>query len=128
REFGDGDTVDDFTTTGTWTVPEDLRPVSMLEQSAVYQSVIATPGVPGAAEIPAEAVDVHVMVDDLDSDGVKRLRNALAAYGPEVYVYTSNTTADLDTTQRTFVAVRNGLYAGSLFTLLLAGVSLLVLA
>jgi ABC-type antimicrobial peptide transport system permease subunit len=128
REFGDGDSADDFTTTGTWTVPRDVRPVSMPEQSAVYQSVIATPGAPGAAEIPAEAVTVHVMVDDLDSDGVERFRNALAAYGPEVYVYTSNTTADLDTTQRTFVAVRNGLYAGSLFTLLLAGVSLLVLA
>jgi ABC-type lipoprotein release transport system permease subunit len=59
---------------------------------------------------------------------VERLRNAIAAYGPDVYVYTSNTTADLTTAQQTYVAVRNGLYVGSIFTLLLAGVSLLVLA
>lgn len=128
REFGDGDSPDDFTTTGTWTVPDDVRPVSMPEHSAVYQSVVVTPGALGAEKIPAETVTVHAMVDDLDSDGVERLRNSLAAYGPDVYVYTSNTTADLDSTQRTFVALRNGLYAGSLFTLLLAGVSLLVLA
>ncbi len=109
-------------------MPADVTPISMPGRTPIYQTLIVTPRVLGAAKIPAENVAVHVMVDDIDSDGVERLRNALAAYGPDIYVYTSNTTADLTTAQRTFVAVRNGLYAGSLFTLLLAGVSLLVLA
>jgi ABC-type antimicrobial peptide transport system permease subunit len=131
REYGQGGAVDapnDFETAGAFTVPEDVVPISMPGRTPIYQTLIVTPGALGAAKIPAENVAVHVMVDDLDSDGVERLRNALAAYGPDVYVFTSNTTADLNTTQRTFIAVRNGLYAGSLFTLLLAGVSLLVLA
>jgi ABC-type antimicrobial peptide transport system permease subunit len=131
RDYGQGGSVDGptgFRAAGTWTVPEDVVPISMPNDTPIYQTLIVTPGAPGAARIPAENVTVHAVVDDLDSDGVERLRNALAAYGPDVYVYTNNTTADLTTTQRTFIAVRNGLYAGSLFTLLLAGVSLLVLA
>jgi ABC-type antimicrobial peptide transport system permease subunit len=131
RDYGQGGSVDgdsEFETVGTWTVPEGVVPISMPGRTPIYQTLITTPGAVGAAKIPAENVAVHVMVDDLDSDGVERLRNALAAYGPDIYVYTTNTSADLTTSQRTFIALRNGLYAGSLFTLLLAGVSLLVLA
>ncbi len=119
----------DYEELGTWTVPSDVRPVSMPQRDGpVYQTLILTPGAPGAASIPADSATVHVRVDDLDSDGLERLRNAIAAYGPDVYVYASNTTGDLTGIQQTYLAVRNGLYVGSIVTLLLAGVSLLVLA
>jgi hypothetical protein len=122
-------TVDpEYENLGTWKVPADVRPISMPARTPIYQTLIVTPGAAGVADIPADNATVHVKVADLDSDGMERLRNAIAAYGPDVYVYSSNTTADLSRTQQTYIAVRNGLYVGSIVTLLLAGVSLLVLA
>ncbi|MGH3762291.1 FtsX-like permease family protein [Actinophytocola sp.] len=117
-----------YDTLDTWTVPDDVRPVSLPELSPIYQTLIVTPGALGDTRFPDDNATVHVKVDDLDSDGVERLRNAIAAYGPDVYIFTSGTGADLSTSQQSFIAVRNSLYVGSIVTLLLAGVSLLVLA
>jgi ABC-type antimicrobial peptide transport system permease subunit len=59
---------------------------------------------------------------------VEYVRNAVAAYPLQVFVESFDDPASLSVDQRTFLAIRNGLLIGSLFTLLLAGVSLLVLA
>lgn len=128
KDMRDGGDVPDFTTVGDWTVPDGMERVSMPETSGFFQSLIVTPGALGDARLPRDNATVHVSVSDISPDDEERLRNAIAAYGPDVYVYAHNTQQDLSTGQRTFVAVRNGLYAGSVLTLLLAGVSLLVLA
>lgn len=118
-----------FTTTGSWTVPGGQRQVRFeSDPPPVYDAMIVTPGALGDVRLPADNVTVHAMVGNLSSDDLERVRNAIAAYGPDVYVYSSGTSQDLSAEQQTFVSVRNALYGGSVFTLLLAGVSLLVLA
>lgn len=131
REYeqnNDGLLGDEFTVTGRWTVPDDVRRVSMPERSPVFQTLLLTPGALGGVRIPDEFATVHLSVGDIGADDVERVRNAIAAYGPEVYVFTDGTKANLTSGERTFLSVRNGLYVGSIITLLLAGVSLLVLA
>jgi FtsX-like permease family protein len=132
REYGeptaDGYVPADFTTTGSWTVPEGMEAVSMPEATGFYRSLIVTPGALAGVKLPVNDATVNVSVGNISPDDEERLRNAIAAYGPEVYVYAHDTEQDLSTGQRTFVTVRNSLYAGSILTLLLAGVSLLVLA
>jgi predicted lysophospholipase L1 biosynthesis ABC-type transport system permease subunit len=90
--------------------------------------MIVTPGALGDVALPADSATVNVSVGDISPDDLERLRNAVAPYGPDVHVDSFGTTEDLSANQQEFVAIRNGLYAGSVFTLLLAGVSLLVLA
>jgi ABC-type antimicrobial peptide transport system permease subunit len=121
---------DDYETVGSWTVPDDIRRVPAQEEPAVYGTLIVTPGAMGdLGVLPSGGAAVRAMVgDDLTSDQLEELRNAVASYGPDIYVYSFNTAQDLNTGQRMFVAIRNALYGGSVFTLLLAGLSLLVLA
>jgi len=130
RQYDDtnGYDLSEFTTVGSWTVPDGMKPVSLPESTGFYRSMLVTPGALHGAKLPHDDATVNVSVGDISPDDEERLRNAIAAYGPEVYVYAHDTAQDLSTGQRTFVAVRNSLYAGSILTLLLAGVSLLVLA
>jgi ABC-type lipoprotein release transport system permease subunit len=117
-----------YTTVDSWTVPDDLRHVPFSENMRVYVDLVVTPGALGSVRLPRDDAIVHAPVGDISSDDLERLRNAVAEYGPDIYVHSSGTGQDLSKGQQIFVAVRQALYAGSIFTLLLAGVSLLVLA
>jgi ABC-type antimicrobial peptide transport system permease subunit len=121
---------ENFVVTGTWSVPPDAKHVDRPTNTNVYSSILLTPGAIDPGTLPADAsATVYAMVpNDLTSDQLEGIRNSVAAHRIGTYVYSYNTGPDLSANQQTYVAIRTGLYAGSIFTLLLAGVSLLVLA
>ncbi|MBB4911777.1 ABC transporter permease [Actinophytocola algeriensis] len=120
----------DLVVTGTWSVPADAKYFDRPDNSSVYATIVVTPGAIAAAALPQdESATVYAMVShDLTSDQLEGIRNSVAAHRVGAHVYSFNTGPDLDDNQQTYVAIRTGLYAGSIFTLLLAGISLLVLA
>ncbi len=121
---------ENYEVTGTWTVPAGARTIDRPATSAVYSSVIMTPGAIDAAVLPDdETATVYAMVGtDLTGDQLEGIRNSVAEHRIGTYVFSFNTAPDLNEDQQAYVAIRTALYAGSIFTLLLAGVSLLVLA
>lgn len=121
---------ENYTVTGDWTVPADAKYFERPENSNVYSAVVITPGAVDPALLPpGDSTTVYAMVDkDLTGDQLEGIRNSVADQRIQTYVYSYDTGPDLDSDQQTYVAIRTGLYAGSIFTLLLAGVSLLVLA
>ena len=118
----------DFEKVGSWTVPADVRHVSRQADSRVYSSLLVTPGALAGVRLPATRASIHATAGTISSDQLEEVRNSVAEFGPEVYIFSYNTAQDLNTGQQMFVSIRNALYGGSIFTLLLAGVSLLVLA
>jgi hypothetical protein len=110
---------------GTWTVPPTR---TVLEYWPATQSwdLITTPA-SGPAAPPAGSTS-GIGVDTSSPESMERLRTAvaLARWDAQMSSYTS--TRYEDPTRQMFVAARRGLLIGSLFTLLLAGTSLLVLA
>jgi hypothetical protein len=120
---------EDYEVTGTWMVPPDARTVRFPPGSGVYGSVFVTPGALDPATLPDGRATVFAMVGPgLTEDQMEGIRNAVAGHRFDTYVLSLNTGPDLNDEQETFVAIRTALYAGSIFTLMLAGVSLLVLA
>ncbi|WP_291409103.1 FtsX-like permease family protein [Actinophytocola sp.] len=130
RQFKTADPdMSDYDVVATWTAPTRLRSFDLAEHSRIYSTLVLTPAALGDLTLPGDYASVLASVDDdISADDMERVRNAVAAFGPSVYVYSYSTNEDLTASQRTFVSVRNGLYVGSIFTLMLAGVSLLVLA
>ncbi|GAB1508246.1 FtsX-like permease family protein [Actinophytocola sp. KF-1] len=121
---------ENYVVTGTWTVPADARTIDRPASTSVYSSVIVTPGAIDLAALPDDdSATVFAMVGpDLTAAQLEGIRNSVAEHRIGTYVYSFNTGPDLNENQQTYVAIRTALYAGSIFTLLLAGVSLLVLA
>jgi hypothetical protein len=121
---------ENYEVTGTWAVPSDAKYFDRPRNTDVYGSVLVTPGAIDAASLPADDMaTVYAMVsDDLTADQLEGIRNSVADHRIGTDVYSFNTGPDLNVNQQTYVAIRTGLYAGSIFTLLLAAVSLLVLA
>lgn len=119
-----------YVVTGEWTVPADAKVIDRAANTTVYSTVIITPGAVDPASVPEdETTTVYAMVDkNLTGDQLEGIRNSIADHRMETYLYSYNTGPDLSRDQETFVAIRTALYAGSIFTLMLAGVSLLVLA
>jgi hypothetical protein len=117
-----------YTTVGSWTVPDDLRHARLPDDAGIYAEVIVTPGALGSARLPHHDTTVRARVGDISSDDLERVRNAVAEYAPDVWVHSSGTDQDLTYGQLVLVSIRQGLHAGSIFTLLLAALSLLVLA
>jgi FtsX-like permease family len=117
-------------TFGTWTLPARLRVVQ--GDTSTYgppAELLATPSaIAGVRLPPGSQSSALVTVDPKRTDAVEYLRNAAAAYPISTYVTDPDPSQELNLDQRTFLTIRNFLLAGSLFTLLLAGVSLLVLA
>jgi len=113
---------------GRWTVPAHLRPIADIS-NLQGGSFLITPGAIAGVRLPPPSnVETIVRTDPNQPDGVEYVRNAVAAYPLQAFVETFGDPASLTVDQRTFLTIRNGLLVGSLFTLLLAGVSLLVLA
>ncbi|OLF15739.1 FtsX-like permease family protein [Actinophytocola xanthii] len=119
-----------FERLGTWTVPNRMREVdgnAELDEMVAFADLIATPGA-FASLPPAVYTSLRVDAGNPTSDQLEQLRNSVGEFGWRAYVYSYNTVEDLRADQAVFLAVRNALYAASVFILLLAGVSLLVLA
>jgi len=116
---------------GRWTVPAGVTQIRYQAGVSTFESgsLLITPGALAGVRLPpALDTNTEVRVDPNLADGAEHIRNALAAYPLRVFVESFNDPVTLSVDQRTFLAIRNGLLVGSLFTLLLAGVSLLVLA
>ena len=128
RRYSSPEESADYETAGTWTVPRDLVRQRPAEDSQLYAPLVATPGAFAGSMKLADSVNVNLMVGDITADELEQVRNAVAEYGPDVYLYSWDTAADLSADQQMLLGIRNALYGGAVFTLLLAGVSLLVLA
>ncbi|MCT2585722.1 FtsX-like permease family protein [Actinophytocola gossypii] len=117
----------DYDVVGDWTVPETVREVPTERADYAYGGTIATPGAVEGVTLPEMRTVIRVEADP-NSDELEQLRNAVAGFGWRASMFSYNTAEDRTADQQMFVTIRNGLYAGAIFTLLLAGVSLLVLA
>ncbi|HVV21725.1 MAG TPA: FtsX-like permease family protein, partial [Pseudonocardiaceae bacterium] len=117
-------------TYGSWTVPAHVRPLPSAGRGiGPGGALVVTPGAIAGVRIPAaDETFTLVHLDPNRPDDVERMRNALAAYPLRTQLNPVDPAAELNTDQKTLVTVRNGLLIGSLFTLGLAGISLLVLA
>ncbi|HEX2130496.1 MAG TPA: FtsX-like permease family protein [Actinophytocola sp.] len=113
---------------GTWTVPDTVREVPSARAGEIYAATIVTTAALDGLIPPNLRTTIVVKADSPSSDEIEHIRNAVAGFGWQASMYAFNTVQDRTADQRMFVGIRNGLYAGSIFTLLMAGVSLLVLA
>ncbi|MGX7824087.1 FtsX-like permease family protein [Actinokineospora sp. 24-640] len=113
-------------TIGEWTIPADLRQLPAQDLPDNKWGVIATPG--AAVPVGPEAVTfLEASLDPAKPDAIELLRNATFA-NLSVEVYLANEMSDRTEEQETFLTIRRALFIGAVFTLMLAGVSLLVLA
>ncbi|WP_157440727.1 FtsX-like permease family protein [Actinokineospora inagensis] len=112
----------------SWTLARPIeRGMNPLNAGAV---LLITPGALPALP-PASLNQYGVLLDPADPDSIDRLRVALGpltwrAFVPTYSLWKPVTTEDEN--QRTFLTIRRGLLVGALLTLMLAGISLLVLA
>lgn len=118
-----------YEVTARWTVPPTARKVELKDGSPLYATIIVTPG---ALEEPT-ADDSYTTVvarvnQNLTADQLERIRNAVTEHRWKVFVSVLSTGLERNVDQGTYTSIRNALYAGSIFTLMLAGVSMLVLA
>ncbi|HEY2060742.1 MAG TPA: FtsX-like permease family protein [Amycolatopsis sp.] len=112
---------------GTWTVPE-LIPVTVPDNArhAGASEVMVTPGAVAGLDLSQVWATGNVKADSSDPDYAEAARNALAPFAWHASLYVPDP-VELSSSQRAYLAIRAGLLAASVFTLLLAGVSLLVL-
>ncbi|MFL6121957.1 ABC transporter permease [Actinophytocola sp.] len=109
---------------GTWTAP-DLIPVAPPADSS-NPPVMATPGAMPGLDLSRVWANGEVRATWRDPDLAEVARNALAPFAWHASLFVQDP-VQLTDSQRSYLAIRAGLLAGSVFTLLLAGVSLLVL-
>jgi len=119
----------DYDVVSSWVVPDKVNRSEADGYTRFSGGVIVTPGALGDATLPAGRPMIFPEVDpDITSDQLEGIRNVIAPYTWRASMFSYNTVEELSDEQEAFVAIRNGLYIGSVFTLMLAGVSLLVLA
>ncbi|MGW5050941.1 FtsX-like permease family protein [Actinokineospora sp. NPDC004072] len=110
---------------GTWTIPQQVRELATGDIS-FGADLIATPK--AAPPQPADrGVSLRIKLDPDQPDAIEHLRNA--AFGNlSTDVYLDSEMSSRTDEQENFLTIQRGLLIGSVFTLMLAGVSLLVLA
>jgi hypothetical protein len=116
---------------GTWTLPSRVHPLptSSGSEFGPGTQLMVTPGAFTGVRLPPDRETWSLIhVDQNRPDAIEYVRNALAAHPLLALVVPLALPIQLSSDQQTYVNVRNGLLIGSLFTLGLAGVSLLVLA
>lgn len=116
-----------------WHMPAEVRQIGAREVGDYYLgTVIVTPGAVGdlLPELTekADRASLDVALDPADPQAAVRAQNALGPLGWRIYATEAGTGDRAKSDQETFSAVRNSLTVGALFTLMLAGLSLLVLA
>jgi ABC-type lipoprotein release transport system permease subunit len=119
-----------YTVFGTWTVPAATpKAVEVKDDYPLYSTILVTPGAVQNTILDTNQVKIVAqMANGTTPTQLEEIRNAIADYRWQIYVYTYDTVAERNVDQQAFVTFRNTLYAGSIFTLLLAGVSMLVMA
>ncbi|WP_410653548.1 FtsX-like permease family protein [Amycolatopsis sp. cmx-4-54] len=113
-----------------WTVPATPRPLGLKPSALAEQirpQVLATPAAMAGVDLAAAPVIVSLRGTTGDPDFVELVRNSVAPYSGQVAVASANEKRASDEA-RMSDDVRNILFGGALCVLLLAGVSLLVLA
>jgi len=120
-------------TLGTYTVPKNLIPLQVEQRTGsdpnIGLGVLLTPGAAAKLNLPADRyAQAWVLTDPKQLGATDEIANSVANLTWQVGVNSVSTGNVLNTDQKTFVTIRGMLLAGSLFTLLLAGVSMLVLA
>ncbi|WP_181777018.1 FtsX-like permease family protein [Amycolatopsis pittospori] len=113
-----------------WTVPADPRPVDFTKGEVAFYSdarILATPGAMVGVELAGAGAAATARPTVADPDFVEQVRNAVAPFGWQTQVSTIDG-KKLTDESRMFADVRDILFGCALFILLLAGVSLLVLA
>ncbi|MFC3451866.1 FtsX-like permease family protein [Amycolatopsis speibonae] len=116
--------------TQSWTVPAtprtlDLKPSGLAVYLGVH--VLATPAAMAGVDLAAASVSVSLRDGTANPDFVELVRNSVAPFGWQASVTAYNQKRITDEVQM-FGDMRSILLGGALFVLLLAGVSLLVLA
>jgi hypothetical protein len=114
----------------TWTLPESFRELEAPNEYLYYigSGLVVTPGALRAVSIPAQHYTAMLPIDFNQPDVLEQVRNAVAPYNWRVAIYTTFSLANENSELELFNTIRNALLGGALFTLLLAGVSMLVLA
>ncbi|MFD9895513.1 FtsX-like permease family protein [Amycolatopsis sp. NPDC059027] len=111
---------------GSWTAPE-LVPVTPRQSAdSPHATIMATPGAFAGLDLGRVWASGHVRVTSADPDFPEIARNAFAPFTWHASLSVPDL-VQLSSSQQSYLAIRAGLLAGSVFTLLLAGVSLLVL-
>ncbi|MBC6446575.1 FtsX-like permease family protein [Actinokineospora xionganensis] len=112
-------------TYGNWTVPPVRRALQYWPTSMSWYAITTPQSFP---VVPAEGVTAGLVVDPVDPETLERIRTGVALARWDAYLSQHMVTEYQDPDREMFVAARRGLLIGSMFTLLLAGTSLLVLA
>ncbi|TDV57506.1 FtsX-like permease family protein [Actinophytocola oryzae] len=119
-----------YTVTSTWTTPTELNTIDTpLPDGLVRGSIIVTPGALANTTLPDTTVTIYANLDGTGTaDDTERVRNALAGFRWRTQVWAYEFDPVPPHEEEMFQSIRAAMYAGAVFTLLLAGVSLLVLA
>ncbi|PPK64546.1 FtsX-like permease family protein [Actinokineospora auranticolor] len=111
-----------------WTVPVPVERVSFAARvNQEFPALLITRAAMPDAPRTRDQVGFYALPDPNATDATDRIRAALGPLGWQVSVY-ERRASFLRDDQETYLTIRTGLLIGSVFTLLLAGVSLLVLA
>jgi hypothetical protein len=114
---------------GAWQLPKQLRDTQPVpDDLQLSNSIMATPGALRGVTTPEPIGLGRITLDVSRLDVIEDVRNALVPFMWHASAYTVSGVPDLTSSQKVYRTFRNALLAGSLFTLLLAGVSLLVVA
>jgi hypothetical protein len=113
---------------GTWQLPDSVREVRLRTGVNEYYhgDVLATHGAVGGIRLPRASG--AVVLDPGRPEAVERVRNVVAGFEPRASAMTMGWEPNRADDQTTFRTIRDGLLIGALFALLLAGVSLVVVA
>lgn len=112
-----------------WTMPAGARKTTVVDQlRGTFALMLVTPGALKGRPFPSQFATVTARVDEnLTSDQLEGIRNAVADYRWQTYLYVYDG-PELTPEQRGYLEIRNAMTAAAIFTLVVAGVSLLVLA
>lgn len=115
-----------------YTVPNSLasvtRPMRVERGPYIADGVVLTPSAAAAVTLPADRQAMtYVQTDPAQADAGDQIAAALAGMTWQVYV-TLTDSASLGAGRSNYDVIRGGLLTASLFTLVLAGISMLVLA
>lgn len=130
--IGANDWSDHPTVVGAYTVPNNLTSVTLPNTvgSGPYigGGVVLTPGAAATMNVPANKLaEAWVLTDPSQAGATDQIASGVGNLTWQVFVSLSKSDI-LTVNQKSFATIRAVLDGGSLFTLLLAGVSLLVLA
>lgn len=110
---------------GTWTAP-DVIPMTPRRTSTYRSNIMVTRGAMAGLDLSHAWASADLQATSNDPDFAEVARNAIAPFGWHASLFVPEPVL-LTHSQRSYLVIRAGLLAGSVFTLLLAGVSLLVL-